>query len=334
MALEFDRSVQSTTFYSPLEDFEEVTVDVEVRTDPLTDRTARIVPDNFLMPDEEPDIDPVVGDSEGCFFCPDSVGEVTPTYPDWVGFDRGRVGEATSFPNLNPYGAHSNVVALTEDHYRPIDEFTTAVFRDGLQAALEFVNRALDHDESAEFASVNMNFLRPAGSSIIHPHMQTLVDDRGTNEQALLTRAAREYYDEHESVYWQDLVEAVTSTDRYLGSTGGADWLAPFAPKHHRHVVGVCEESGVPGPEDGAVADLAEGIVNVLEYYGSVGLNSFNFALYLSAEAAMQPVVDVVGRSVFDQYYWSDSSFFSVLHGEGVVDVAPETYAGDAQEFF
>ncbi|HKJ60338.1 MAG TPA: hypothetical protein VKA37_13995 [Halobacteriales archaeon] len=343
MAIEFQREVQTASFYSPLEDFEAVEVDVEVREDPLTGRSARIVPGSFVRPDGEPDIAEVVEDDEGCFFCPDMVGDVTPEYPDWVGMERGRVGEATSFPNLNPYGPYSNVVALTDEHWKPLDAFSAAEFENGLAAALEYVDAVFDHDDDAAYASVNMNFLRAAGSSIIHPHLQTLVDDRGTNEDALRADAARAYREETGDVYWADLVEAERDGDRYAGSTGSVDWLAPFAPKHHYQVTGVVDPEavgggavdGVPAPDDDAVSDLADGITNVLAYYADEGLNSFNFALRLVAdEPACPPVVDVVGRSVFDRYYWSDSPFFVTLHDEGVVDVAPEDVAGAARGHF
>jgi galactose-1-phosphate uridylyltransferase len=334
MPIEFTRRTEEATFHSPLEDFEEVDVEVEIREDPLTGRRARIVPDNFLMPEGEPDVGEYVGDDEGCFFCPDSVDEVTPTYPDWVGVDRGEVGEATSFPNLNPYGAHSNVVVLTEDHYRPVDEFTPEIFEDGLTAALEYVTAVLDHDDAATYGSVNMNFLPSAGSSIVHPHLQTVVDDRGTEEQATLSRIGRSYFEDEDAVFWYDLVREEQDSERYVGSTGSVDWLTPFAPKHHRHVVGVAEEPGVPDPDEQVVADAAEGIANVLDYYGSVGLNSFNLAVYVAADPALPTLVNLVARSAFDRYYWSDATFFTVLHDESVVDVAPETYAVEAEAYF
>lgn len=334
MSISFERSVQTATFHSPLADFESVDVGVEVREDPLTGRQARIVSESFLL-EEDPDIESVVADDEDCFFCPGTVEEVTPTYEDWVGMDRGSVGEATSFPNLNPYGAYSNVVALTEAHYKPIDAFEVSDFRDGLAAALEYVRAVLDHDDEAAYASVNMNFLRSAGSSIIHPHLQTLVDGRGTNRQRGLLDAARDYQAEHGQRYWDELRETERDGERWLGSTGVVDWLAAFAPTHHRQVLGVASEPGVPGPDDDAVADLAEGLVNVLGYYGDAGLNAFNFAWYLAAdEPAMPPVLEVVARSVFDEYYWSDSPFFTVLHDEGVVDEAPEAVADDAAGYF
>ncbi|MFB6154336.1 MAG: hypothetical protein ABEJ22_00455 [Haloferacaceae archaeon] len=335
MPIPFESDRQTARFHSPLEDFEEVAVDVEVREDPLTGRQSRIVPENFPTPEEEPDIEAVVGDSDGCFFCPGTVDETTPTYPESVGVDRGHVGEATSFPNLNPYGAHSNVVALTEDHYVPIGEFTPTIFEDGLRAAVEYVQSVFEADGDARYASVNMNFLRPAGSSIVHPHVQTLVDDRGTNEQRLLAECARDYYGDNDAAYWHDLVAEERGGDRDVGSTGSVDWLTPFAPKHHRHVLGVADEAETPGPGSDVLAAVAEGLVNVLDAYAAAGLNSFNVAMHLvDDDPAVPPVVNVVARSVFEEYYWSDSPFFVVLHDEGVVDVAPEEYAAEVREQF
>lgn len=335
MGIEHSSTVQEATFYNPLEDFAETTIEVEVRTDPLTGRQSRIVPDNFLLPEEEPDIEPVVSDAEGCFFCPGMVGEATPKYPDFVGFDRGSVGEATSFPNLNPYSAHSNVVVLTEDHYVPIGEFTTDIFADGLQAALEYVTAVFDHEDAPQIGSINMNFLRSAGSSIIHPHVQTLVDDRGTNAQRAILEGARAYREEMDSEYFGDLVDEERDSDRYVGATGDLEWLAPYAPRHHRHLLGVFPDTSIPDPDAATVEDLATGISNVLSYFADVGLNSFNFGLHLvEDEPAVRPVFDIVARSVFDQYYWSDATFFETVHEEGVVDVAPETYAEEAAAFF
>jgi galactose-1-phosphate uridylyltransferase len=336
MSIDFERDVQEATFYSPLEEFEQTTVETEVRVDPLTGRTARVVTENFPMPDS-PAIDDALLDSEGCFFCPGTVGEATPEYPDWVGPDRGRVGEATSFPNLNPYGAYSNVVALTADHYVAIDEFTVDQFADGLRAALQYVRDVFEHDDDARFASVNMNYLRPAGSSLVHPHVQTLVDDRGTNEQRRVAGAARAFYEDHDEVYWGELAIAERGGDRYVAETGNVHWLAPFAPKHHRHLLGVAAQihTGVPDPSGDVTHDLAAGLVNVLSYYASLGLNSFNVALFLERDdPALPPVMHVTARSVFDEYYWSDATYFTTLHDEGVVDAAPETYGDEAHDFF
>ncbi|UWG47883.1 Galactose-1-phosphate uridylyltransferase [Halanaeroarchaeum sp. HSR-CO] len=333
MAIKFTSTRQEASFYSPLEDFEETTIPVEVREDPLTGSQTRIVPESFIV-EEDPDIESVVSDAEGCFFCPDSVQDVTPEYPDFVGMDRGSVGEATSFPNLNPYGSHSNVVVLTEDHFVPIDEFEPDIFADGFEAAMEYVTAVFDADEDASVASVNMNFLRSAGSSIVHPHIQTLVDDRGTNRQRRRLDAHREYYEQNGSRYFDDLLDAEREGDRYIGRTRDVEWYAPFAPQHHRNVRGVLETEPDQITEE-TLEGLATGLTAVLQFYADEGLNSFNVAFQLvDDEPATRPVIDVVARSVFDQYYWSDATFFDTLHEEGVVDVPPEEYASGVAEFF
>jgi UDPglucose--hexose-1-phosphate uridylyltransferase len=76
-------------------------------------------------------------------------------------------------------------------------------------------------------------------------------------------------------------------------------------------------------------------LTNVLSYFADVGLNSFNFGFQTVAdEPATRPVIDVVARSVFDEYYWSDATFFDTIHEESVVDVPPEDYAADLSSHF
>lgn len=331
--MDFDPSTQTSTFHSPLNDFEQVTKEVEVREDPLTGRTARVADGAFAVPDDY-DIESVVTDDEGCFFCPEMVGDATPTYPDWFDDERGSRGDATSFPNLNPYGSYSNVVVLTETHFQPMAEFTARQFTDGFGAALEYVRAVGEHDPQTERASVNMNFLRSAGSSLVHPHLQTLVDEHGTTQQRELLEASREYRDSHDSVYWRDLVAEERGGDRWVGETTDVAWLVPFAPRHHWHVVGILDVDATPEPGGDVVEGLADGLTNVLAAYADAGLNAFNLALHLPDDGAMPPVVNVIGRSVFDEYYWSDSPFFTVLHDEGVIGQRPEEYAAAVRSQF
>jgi len=329
MSITFERETQTASFHSPLAEFDLVDVEVELREDPLTGRQTRIVPEAFVEPEERPDLPASVTDSEGCFFCPGTVEEATPEYPAPVGFDRGSVGEATSFPNLNPYGAHSNVVVLTEDHYVPIGDLDAEMFADGLEAAMEYVQAVFDVREGTDTASINMNFLPSAGSSIVHPHLQTLVDDRGTNAQRARFEAASAYRDEHGSPYFEALLEATRDTDRYVGATGSVEWLAPFAPRHHRHVRGIAPGTNVPDPDATVLEDLSDGIATVLADYDHQGLNSFNLGIHLTKDDAVPLHVDVVARSVFQEYAWSDATFFETVHDEAVVDVPPEEYAAE-----
>lgn len=333
MGIEFSSETGVTRFYDPRDDFEEASFSVEFREDPLTGWTSRIVPSNFYRT-EDPEIEEYVTDDENCVFCRPTVEEVTPKYPDYVGYERGSVGEAISFPNLTPSGKYMNVVVLTEQHSIPLDELAPETFANGFQAAIDYVLSVFQHDDTATQASVNMNFLPPAGSSIVHPHIQTLVGDRRTRVHEERFNAARAYYDSNGRSYWDDLLDAERGEDRYLGRTGSIEWIAPFAPRHHRQFTGVFDEAGVPDPDSPSIEDLATGITRILSYYAGAGLNTFNFALFLNDDPSIPPIFDIVCRSVFDRYYWSDSAFFTVLHDEGVIDIAPETYVEEASEYF
>ena len=336
MTIEFERSVEKARLKSPLEEFETVTETVEHRRDPLTGRTARIVPDVFPESEGEIDLDAVVGDGEGCFFCPDSVADATPEYPDSIGGGRRGRGEATSFPNLFPYAKHSNVVVLTAEHFRPIDELGAERLADGVACGLEYLGSVAQTDDPG-FASINMNLLRSSGSSVFHPHMQVIAGDHGTNRQARIARCEGEYYEEHGSRYYRDLLDRERSGDRYLGRTGDVEWLTPFAPLGQFHVAGVLGTAGggLLAPESELVSDLASGIDAVLADYADRGLNAFNFGLrFAPGESGSVPVVDIVARAPFEEHYVNDAFYAQTIHHEGMVDVAPEAYAAATAEAF
>ena len=296
MSIQFTKRVEEARFHSPLADFDLDTVPVEYREDPLTGQYSRVVEEWFPNIEDEPDVADYVGDGAGCFFCPDNVADATPTYPEFVGFDRGSVDEATSFPNLFPYAKHSNVVVLTEDHFRPIGALTADLFTDGFACALAYLRAVSDHDD-ASFASVNMNLLPSAGSSVVHPHLQALTDDIGTNESRRVRQREREYHAEHGRSYWDDLANEERGGPRHVGSTGDVTWLVPFAPRHQYHVTGITDCAGIPEPTADVVSDLAAGVESVLAYYADLGLNAFNFALRLGdGDPASRAVFDIVAH--------------------------------------
>lgn len=334
MSIEFTSTTEHAEFYSPLAEFSLDSQPVEYREDPLTGEQSRVVTNWFADPPDDPAIEGYVGDGEGCFFCPENVHDATPEYPDFVGNDRGSRGEATAFPNLFPYAKHSNVVVLTKDHFRPIDDLSADLLADGLSLALEYVAAVVAHDHS-RFASINMNFLPSSGSSVAHPHLQALVDDHGTNESRRRLKGEREYHDEHGRTFWADLVDEERDGHRYVGSTGDVDWVAPFAPRTQWHVAGVTNVTGVLDPEDSVVTELARGIENVLAYYADRGLNAYNFTLRMAPDEPASPaVLDIVARPTFDEHYVNDSFYLQTLHDERVVDEAPEVYAEDVAAFF
>ena len=96
---------------------------IEVRQDPLTGHSSRILPERGLMPASDFDLEAFARESQpGCPFCPDRVDRLTPRLPAGIHPD-GRItrGQAVLFPNLHAYSSHSSVSVYSPRlHYLPL----------------------------------------------------------------------------------------------------------------------------------------------------------------------------------------------------------------------
>jgi galactose-1-phosphate uridylyltransferase len=154
---------------------------IEVRVDPLTGHTTRILPERGLMPPNDFDLAAFARESEpNCPFCPGRITELTPRLPAAIdAFGHITRGEAILFPNLHAYGSHSSVSVYSPRlHYLPLSAISEQLLGDNLATQVQFARAVMAADPDARWASVNANHMLPAGSSLFHPHLQGIVDDR------------------------------------------------------------------------------------------------------------------------------------------------------------
>src|SRR6266542_2459518 len=151
---------------------------VEVRWDPLTGHTARLVgsPPGALFPPADPAALATLAEESraSCPFCPERIEQVTPRFPPAI-WPQGRIrrGRALLFPNLLTYGQYASVSVYGPDlHALRLGEFTPELVGDNLAAQVAFVRAVLRHDPAATWASLNANHLVPSGGSLFHPHLQ------------------------------------------------------------------------------------------------------------------------------------------------------------------
>jgi galactose-1-phosphate uridylyltransferase len=329
MNISFEKRERAATFHDPRRDFSTVSVPIEHRFDPLTNRSSRIV-SSAVPPSEQPyDIDPFVTDDEGCVFCPDLVESVTPTFEADYVEERGGVGDAVSFPNITPYAERSVVVVLTRNHHLSLDELTVDLLLDGMRSAFEGLGGQSLDETCGPYVSINMNFYPSSGSSIVHPHMHGIADDVGTTEYRRLLENCREYYDANGRSYWEDLVSIEREkNERYIGSSGSVDWVGAFAPKHFEHVYGIVNQEPISAELGAVFEDLVSGITKVLSHYADSDFNAFNFALFLHPDhSVFPPMVQIIARAPFDKYYASGVFWMQQLHDDGIVEVDPEKYS-------
>ncbi len=323
--VELERELLEAEILDPRRDFERVRIPVEIRRDPLTGRTSRLLPPGSFPPVAPVDLDDLEARSRGgCPFCPEHVEEVTPRFPpEVVSEGRIRRGEALLFPNLVAYSKWSSVsIYSPHRHTIALRELDAPAFADNLRTQVAFAAAVTAHDPGSGWVCVNANQAPPSGSSIFHPHLQGGANPVPTNAQRAYAAVQAETY--------RAFAETERGGERLLGSTGTIDWLASFAPGGQAEVIALdFAARPLQALGDEAVAELADGVTRVLGLYAELGFGSFNLAIYgvPPDRPGLPQVVRLVARSQIGPLQRSDVMWSERLHDETVVDLAPETLA-------
>ena len=299
---------------------------VDVRTDPLTGQSCRILPNRGLMPSNDFDLEAFASESQPrCPFCPDRINDLTPKLPPAIHPD-GRIvhGEAILFPNLHAYSSHSCVSVYSPQlHYLPLERITDRLMADNLSTQVAYARAVMATDPTSHWASINANHMLPSGSSLFHPHLQGIVDSEPTTFQRLLADLPPQRFESY--------LQAERSIgERYLGDTGRVEWLvsfAPIGPAELRAFVGAV--SSPAELDEDLITELAHGLALALRTYAEIGFESFNLAMYGAPPATegYRLNLRIACRSNLNAFYRSDSTFLERLHWEGAVDIAPEAFA-------
>ena len=299
---------------------------VQVRLDPLTGHSSRILPPRGLMPPNDFDLEAFARDNQAhCPFCPERIEEQTPRLPPSL--DAGariRQGEAVLFPNLHAYGSHSCVsVYSPRRHYLPLAEMSQQLIADNLRTQVGYAVAVIQSDPTAAWASINANHMLPAGSSLFHPHLQGIVDPEPTTVQRQLAGVPEQQFIDYLRLE-RDLGE------RYLGDTGRVEWVVSFAPVAPAELRAFIAGHASPAELDGDLIDeLAHGLSVALRTYAEKGFESFSLAVYGAPPGTRGYRLNLrlAARSNLRPFYRSDSTFLERLHWEGAVDIAPESVA-------
>jgi UDPglucose--hexose-1-phosphate uridylyltransferase len=299
---------------------------IEVRVDPLTGHSSRILPERGLMPANDFDLEAFARENQPrCPFCPERIDRLTPRLHPSID-PGGRIvrGEAALFPNLHAYSSHSCVSVYSPSlHYLPLGRMTEQLMADNIRAQVAYAQAVMAADPDSRWASINANHMLPSGSSLFHPHLQGIVDSQPTTLQRMLADVPPARFDAY-------LAAERRAGQRYLGATGRVEWLvsfAPIAPAELRAFVG-----GIASPveaDDDLIVELARGLTLGLNAYAEMGFESFNLAVYGAPPetSGYQLNLRLACRSNLRAHYRSDSTFLERLHWEGAIDLPPETVA-------
>jgi UDPglucose--hexose-1-phosphate uridylyltransferase len=330
--MELERYVLEAMMVEPGSDAE-VRTQIELRIDPLTGHSSRILPQRGLMPPSDLDLPGLARKTAAtCPFCPERIEHSTPRLPSSIAAS-GRIvrGDAVLFPNLHAYASHSTVsVYSVRRHYLPLEQMSARLMADNLATQVEFAGTVMRLDPGLRWASINANHMLPSGSSLFHPHLQGLVDEYPTTLQRLLATVPPARFESY-------LAAERRAGERYLADTGRIQWLACFAPIAPAELRAFIADCASPAEMDSELTEeLAHGLELALAAYAELGFQSFNLAIYgAPPETAGYPLnLRLACRSNLAPLYRSDSTFLERLHWEGAIDIAPESLAARIRDRF
>jgi galactose-1-phosphate uridylyltransferase len=331
--MELRRERVTAELLDPRRDFERVRLPLEIRWDPLTGQSCRLLPEGSLPRPELQDLEAFAAQTgPTCPFCAERIERETPRFPPEL-WPEGRIrcGEALLFPNLVAYSKWSSVSVYSPQHHLlRLDELTPSLFADNLMSQATFARAVLQHDPSSCWVSVNANQLPPSGSSIFHPHLQGSLNPAPTTVQRILADQGASRVREYVELEQRD-------GERSIASTGRVEWMTAFAPVGPAEIRAFVLDVASPEElEPPLVAELAEGVSRALRLYAALGFQSFNLALCGTSPGGPGSLllVRLVGRAYFGSLLRSDAMWSERMHWEAATDLAPETVAERGRELF
>jgi UDPglucose--hexose-1-phosphate uridylyltransferase len=318
---------------------------VEYRFDPLTGDQCRINPDRAKR------LKQIVGGlgltelidrtKKGCPFCPERVEQKTPKFPKEICQEgRMRLGETLVFPNANPFGEHHAVGVISGAHFLDLDEFRLDMLRDNLMAAKNYILSVHKLDGKAVWPIYVWNYMPPSAGSIIHPHVQVLVESEPLPMQAKLLEKSKEHFSHSGGNYWRELVKREKElNERSIHEGTWLSVIASFAPRGFNELQFIFNnESSLVELEEKQISDFAGCLLSALRGYKKLGIGSFNlitFSCPLNRSLDYYRLnVKLISRPYPGGIYTTDTGPFERLCDAWVIDTLPEIVAENLRPFF
>jgi len=330
MSIEFKKIRSQLRLLNPLKGHAPDEIPFEIRFDPLTGATGRVFDLPFKA--EKPDVADIVDRSKKIFcpFCPAALEKSTPEFPkDLIPEGRIQVGDATLIPNLAPFEKHAGVAIFSQEHFLPMENLTPETMRNAFSASLVYFKRVAESDPLARFFSINWNYMPPAGSSLVHAHLQPNAGEVPTNALREQIEGCRSYRHKNQNSFWEDFIKAEKQNDeRYLGSIGSTSWVVSFVPFSFLPDV-QCVFPGLVTLLELNKDDLEcflDGLSKTLKYFFDENIYSFNISIFSTKDEESHRVnARICPRLTPRPIGNSDIAYPQMMHKESFTVRPPES---------
>lgn len=317
---------------------------IEYRLDPLTGFRCRLNEKRAARPKQasrESVIEELAVKPPGCPFCPENIEAATPLFPASV-CQRGyyQLGDCRLFPNLYPLAPWHANISLSGRHFLSAGDFTATTLEDALKAACAFFGDVRMASGTRLFPVICWNHLPPSGASIIHPHMQVMLDAAPTTYQEILLDKSLEFHRKTGLNYWRELVRVEKARqERFVAENDSVAVLTSFAPQGNHELQMIFREAtGLGDLDDATRMDFVSALLKILRYYHRAGVQSFNMTTFSAALGDRLPYyrlsAKIIARPAVQRLYRNDTGAMERLHLEPDIEIAPEAVARAAREVF
>ena len=349
MTVEFRKIRNEASIMNPMNGFQEDEQYTEIRFDPLTG-VKRLFnvgltekANMFYQPEDEDMIQKIAEMTrETCIFCPQNLELVTPKFPpDILPEGRLRKGDSFVFPNLFQIYEITAIGVIGREHFVKADEFSPEAFKNCFSAIIEFFRIIHDKKPEYKYTIFGMNYLPPAASSQVHPHIQIYMSKEPFTYVDLMFKESEKYMQRNSGNFWQSLIETEKKLgERYVGKAGNVEWMASFSPMAGNEFIGIIpEKSNFFEYDDKDLEGITEGLTKVLSFYKKeLKMGSFNYILYsgpLGEESEhFRSSVKIATRPNFNANYISDIHIAPIFYYENWFAHLPEGLAKQLQSYF
>ncbi len=339
MTFPFRKIKTQTRLLNPFRDFTPDKIPLEVRFDPLTGQTGRVF--NLHYKCEPTDWTDIVKQSQKSFcpFCEAALEKSTPLFPqDLIPEGRIRLGEATLIPNLVPFDKYAGVCIMTHRHFVPLQDWSPENMLDAFAASQRFLKEIAARDPAVNYFCINWNFMPPAGSSIVHPHLQPNCGEVPTNEHRLQIEGSQAYREKTGRSYWDDFMAAERDERRrYIGEIGSTFWTMSFVPQSFLPDV-MClfrNHGSLLHVGENELDSFLRGLCGVLKHFHNNNVSSFNLSIFsVRDDADFRVNARISPRLLPRPIGNSDIAYLQMLHKEAFCVSLPESECVKISDIF
>jgi len=318
--------------------------DIEYRFDPLTGEQTRINParaKRVKQAQSNGEWKKIIEKSRrNCVFCPEQIDQKTPTFPETI-CRQGRIrrGETVVFPNMNPFGEHHAVATMSAAHYLDADEFGADRLSNNLLSSIDYMIAVWKTDSDARWPIWVWNYMPPSAGSVIHPHVQIMVEGRPVPELAEFLRQGEAYFHDRKSNYWEDMISEEQKIDeRCIFYDGTLAVTASFAPRGFHEIQFTFHKSSLTELSEHEIEKFAYALNRVLCGYKALGIGSFNCITYSGPLTGKLDFYRFHAKLFSRPYprgvYTNDTGPMERGYGVWVIDTLPEELAEHMKPFF